>query len=77
MKTHNVVSEVASFPDFRVENYGSIFLLRPDTEAAKSWVEEHVGEDNGYQPYWPTVLIEPRYVANIVEGIKSDGLAVK
>jgi hypothetical protein len=77
MKTaHNVVSEVAPFHDFKVENHGSIFLLRPDTEAAKSWVEEHIGEANGYQPYWPNVVIEPRYVGDIVNGITADGLVV-
>lgn len=63
-------------PDFCVENHGSIFLLRPLTDSAKSWVEDHIGEDNGFQPYWPTVVIEPRYVENIVDGIQNDGLAV-
>jgi hypothetical protein len=64
-------------PDFSVENHGSIFLLRPLTDSAKSWVEEHIGEDNGFQPYWPTVVVEPRYVADIVEGMQNDGLAVQ
>jgi hypothetical protein len=75
--THKVVSEGAPFPDFKVENHGSIFLLRPDTEAAKSWVEEHIGEANGYQPYWPNVVIEPPYVVDIVTGITADGLEVR
>ena len=33
-----------SSPDFVVENHGSIFLLRPITPSAISWVEEHIGE---------------------------------
>ena len=63
-------------PDFLVENHGSIFLLKPLTPSATSWVEEHIGQDNGYQPYYPTVVIEHRYVADIVAGIQNDGLAV-
>jgi len=62
--------------DFLVENHGSIFLLKPQTPAATAWVQEHIGSENGFQPYWPTVLIEPRYIDDIVSGIQSDGLAV-
>ena|SRR2546423_5566105 len=63
-------------PDFEVQNHGSIFLLKPQTPAATAWVQEHIGSENGFQPYWPTVLIEPRYIDDIVSGIQSDGLAV-
>ena len=63
-------------PDFLVENHGSIFLLRPQTSAATSWVNENIGESNGYQPYWPSVVVEHRYIADIVQGIQNDGLAV-
>ncbi len=63
-------------PDFVVENHGSIFLLKPQNDSAISWVEEHIGQDNGFQPHWPNVVIEHRYVADIVAGIQNDGLAV-
>jgi hypothetical protein len=64
-------------PDFLVENHGSIFLLKPQTPSARSWLEEHIGQDNGYQPYWPSsVVVEHRYIADIVAGIQSDGLEV-
>ncbi len=62
--------------DFLVENHDSIFLLKPQTPAASAWVQEHIDESNGYQPMWPTVVIEPRYIDDIVSGIQSDGLAV-
>jgi len=62
--------------DFLVENHGSIFLLKPRTPSATSWVEEHIGRENGYQPYYPTVVVEHRYIADIVAGIQNDGLAV-
>jgi hypothetical protein len=63
--------------DFLCENHGSIFLLKPLTPSATSWAEEHISQDNGYQPYFPTVVVEPRYIADIVQGIQSDGLAVQ
>ena len=63
-------------PDFVVEDHGSIFLLQPLSAAACEWIEEHIGEDNGYQPYWPTVVVEHRYISDIVAGIRSDGLLV-
>jgi hypothetical protein len=64
-------------PDFVLENHGSIFLLKPLTPSAISWIEDHIGQDNGYQPYFPTVVVEHRYIADIVAGIQNDGLAVQ
>ena len=62
--------------DFNVENHGSIFLLRPVSAAARESVEERIGENNGYQPYWPTVVVEHRYIRDIVAGIRADRLTV-
>jgi hypothetical protein len=64
-------------PDFSIENHGSILLLRPHSAGAKTWVEENIGQDNGYQPYWPTAVIEPPYVGAIVDGITTDGLVIE
>lgn len=63
-------------PDFVLENHGSIFLLRPQNEQAIARVDEHIGSENGFQPYWPSVVIEHRFVSEIVQGIRNDGLAV-
>jgi hypothetical protein len=73
--TH-AAQRVQASPDFLLEKYSSIYLLRPLTENARAWVEDHIGSDNGFQPYWPAVVIEYRYVAAILEGISSDGLVV-
>jgi len=64
-------------PDFEVENHGTIFLLRPISDAARAWVSEHIGQDNGYQPYYPTIVVEHRYIADIIAGIQGDRLAVQ
>ena len=48
-------------------------------DRVKDWfsrLEAHIGQDNGYQPYFPTVVVEPRYIADIVAGIQNDGLEV-
>jgi hypothetical protein len=63
--------------DFRLENHGSIYFLRPLNKSAVEWVNENIGENNGYQPQWPTVLIETRYLVQILEGLAADGLCVR
>ena len=60
-------------PDFIVENHGSIFLLSPQTDAARAWIDENITHE-GFQPYWPVVVIEPHYIADIIAGIQNDGL---
>ena len=64
-------------PDFEVQNHGSIFLLIPQTASARIWVDDHIGKGNGYQPHYPTVVVEHRYIADIVAAIQNDGLAVQ
>lgn len=62
--------------DFLLENHGSILLLRPQTVSARIWVDDHIGKDNGFQPYYPTVVVEHRYISDIIAGIQDDGLAI-
>ena len=62
-------------PDIRVENHGSLFLLRPRTKRAACWLDEVIAED---AQYWgDAVVVEPRYVAEIVNGAREDGLEVR
>ena len=61
--------------DFRCENHGSIFLLYPLSESAKSWVEENLPSDA--QRFANAVVIEHRYVWAILEAIQNDKLAVQ
>lgn len=60
--------------DIRIENHGTICLLRPLTEAAEEWIDEHVDT-----PTWwgPAVVVEPRYVPPIIEGLQADGFVVE
>jgi hypothetical protein len=63
-------------PDFTILVDGSIFLLTPLSESAHDWIEQNIGRDNGFQPWWPTVVIEHRYVVDIMVGIRNDGLVI-
>lgn len=60
--------------DFIVSNHGSIFLLRPNTPAAREWCEEHLPDDR--QTFGGAVVVEHRYIGDIVDGIRADGLEV-
>jgi hypothetical protein len=60
--------------DFAVENHGSIILLRPITPAASAWISENIPEEA--MEFGGATVVEPRYIADIVEGIQSDGLTV-
>jgi hypothetical protein len=65
----------SSTSDFLIDDNGSIFLLIPQTVSARIWIADNIGRDNGFQPYYPTIAVEPRFVQTIIEGIQGDGLA--
>ena len=60
--------------DFTIQNEGSIFLLQPCTDAARSWVEEFLPEDR--LEFAGAIVVEHRYIQDIVHGIRRDGLEV-
>ena len=64
-----------ALPDFAFANHGSICLLTPISNAATAWCEEHLPED---AQRWGAcgIVVEPRYVADILVGIQADGLTV-
>jgi hypothetical protein len=62
--------------DIVIENHGNIFLLCPTSRSGREWIEENFGHQNEFQPYWPTVVVEPRYVADIVNGVQTNNLGV-
>jgi hypothetical protein len=62
--------------DFDFYTDGSIGLLTPLTPAAHDWADEHLPED---RMLWGkhSIVVEPRYVGAILEGIAEDGLTVR
>lgn len=63
-------------PDFSFRDEGSLILLTPLSPSAHDFVEERIGSDNGYQPYWPTVVIERRYAQDILEEVIAEGMVI-
>lgn len=63
-----------SVVDLKVENHGTIFLLRPVSSAGQAWIDEHIPEDA--QSLGNAVAVEHRYIEDIVEGALEDGLVV-
>jgi hypothetical protein len=61
-------------PDFRCENHGSIFLLYPLSDPAKTWIRENLPSDA--QWFGRAVAIECLFIWPILEGIQNDGLQV-
>ncbi|HTE40299.1 MAG TPA: hypothetical protein VK629_05700 [Steroidobacteraceae bacterium] len=65
-------------PDFTFQNHGSICILVPVSEAAQAWRDAHLpAEGEDCQEWGGGVVIEPRYVADILDGITNDGLSVE
>lgn len=60
--------------DLTVRNEGTIFLLNPVSDAGREWVVEHIPEDA--QRWGGAVVVEHRYISDIVRGAQADGLLV-
>ena len=73
-----ISSPAVDTPDFVLENHGSLFLHRPLNSAAKEWIQNHLPVDSPETQFWgDAIVIEPRYVAPIVDGIIGDGLVLR
>jgi hypothetical protein len=62
-------------PDFLVADHGTIFLLQPITDRALAWVREHLSPDSPH--FGLSLVVEHRFIADIVTGIRGDGLVVR
>jgi len=62
-------------PDISIENHGTIFLFRLNTQAATEWVEEHVQSDAQF--FGDALVVEHRYARDLATAAVADGLAVQ
>ncbi len=61
--------------DLLVQNHGSIFLLDPVTDLGRGWIADHIPDE---ATWWcGAVVVEPRYIGDIVAGAAGDGLQVR
>lgn len=58
--------------DIRIEDNGSISLVRPLTRKAKDWIDENVQDDA--QWFGRALVVEPRYLPFLVSGMVEEGL---
>jgi hypothetical protein len=60
--------------DFTVRDEGTIVLLYPQNDAARSWIDEHLYGDDGDAPTWfgGAVAIDHRMAQAILEGVEND-----
>jgi len=54
---------------FSIENHGSIVLVRPLTSDVSAWLGEHTDG----QWFGNALVVEPRYVEALVEGMIAEG----
>lgn len=60
---------------FRVENHGSIALVRPLTADVEAWLDANVQDDA--QWFGGALVVEPRYVADLVLALVQHGFAAQ
>ena len=71
MSKHDFVDALGKGNDFTVQDGGSVFILRAHTDVAREWIDQHVGD---HQTFGGGVVVEHRYISDIVEGMQADGL---
>jgi hypothetical protein len=59
--------------DITVENHGSIFLFRPESDAGKSWLEDNTDG----QWFGNALAVEHRFAYDLAQGALNDGLEVE
>ena len=70
-----IASSQRKMADFEITGGGTVYILTPCTTEAKEWLEEHVDLDN-VQWFGRGIAVEHRYIEDIVEGARGDGLEV-
>ncbi len=61
--------------DLLVHGEGSVYLLRPTSRRGQRWIDEHVSDDR--QEWAGAVVVEHRFIGDIVRGAIADGLRVR
>lgn len=71
----HVVGPSVAVADVTVENHGSLMLFRPETDAGREWIDQHVDPDA--MRWAGAVVVEPRYAGDLADGMVGDGLVVE
>jgi hypothetical protein len=60
--------------DFTILNSGSVFLFIPLSDGANAWLDEHCSPDGEHTYFGPNLVVEPRYIGDLVNYAIADGL---
>jgi hypothetical protein len=63
-------------PDITIQGAGAIALIVPETDAGREWCEENIVNEETIR-FGGGIACEPRYLGDIVEGLRGDGLNVE
>ena len=70
-------AELDTQPDLTFQGEGSIFLLGARTDAGRAWIAEHIAVTDETMTWGGAIVVEWRYIKDIVEGARADGLVVE
>ena len=61
--------------DFRVQDEGTLVVLHPQNDHARSWIDDHLYAPDGGEPAWwgGGVVIEHRFVNDVLQGLLEEG----
>lgn len=60
--------------DVRVVDHGSITIFIPTSDTGREWIAENIASDA--MRWAGGVVVEPRYIVDIVVGAQNDGLEI-
>jgi hypothetical protein len=66
---------MAKRTDLLVHGHGSIYLLRPTTRRGRRWIDARITAD--HTEWAGAIVVEHRYIGDIVRGAVADGLRVR
>jgi len=64
-----------STPDIVIINEGSLILFVPQTDEARTWLQENTDNESSWLGAH-TLCCEPRYAAGLAEGITEAGFTI-
>jgi hypothetical protein len=65
--------EATTVVDARIHDAGGgLYLVEPVTEAAREWIAEHVGEGSDVLWWAGALVVEHRYIAELVSGMAEE-----
>jgi hypothetical protein len=58
---------------FSITDHGSLVLVRPLTDDCRAWLEANVSDES--QWFGGALVVEPRYLIDLVAGLADEGFA--